>query len=145
MKKHSIDLLITIIVLCCIIFYIQLDDTNKIPEIFDESGEKLDLSSPALLHFWSTWSKPSHRDIQVLQRFQKRHSDINVVGIYSSSEKKDELTQIRLEMGIYYKLGVANTFPKSIPLTIVLKDGETHIIKESLQYEQLMELFNKEY
>ena len=145
MKKYSVDFLITITIICLLFFYIRLDDNDAIPIVVGESGEALNISSPSLVHFWSTWSKPSQRDIQVLQRFHKRHPDIKVIGVYSTSEAKEDIEAIKLDMGIYYTLGTSADFPKSIPLTVLYTEKKTHILKESLQYEKLMELFDKEF
>ena len=145
MRKYSVDFVITIIIIGLLIFYIRLDDYDAIPVVVDPKGEALNITAPSLLHFWATWSKPSQRDIQVLQRFHKRHPEINVIGVYSDMETKEGIDTIKLDMGIYYPLATATDFPKSIPLTVIYTGKETHILKESLQYEILMELFDKEF
>ena len=146
MKSFWTDLLFASILLLVVIIYIHRGKQFNLEiELFDENGHAVELQEPALIHYWSTWSKPSHRDIQVLQRFTKKHSDIQLIGVYSQKEDKDQLQNIQLEMGIYYPLASTPFFPESIPLTVVIQNGERQFIHDSLRYERLMEIFQREH
>jgi len=126
--------------------YIHTEQEKPITlDLVDQNGESLSLHEPYLIHFWSTWSKPSQRDIQVIQRFNKKHPEIQFVGVSSKEEDKTILQDLKLELAIYYPQTTTSRFPQSTPLTIVMPNGEQQIIKESLQYEKLMELFEKEF
>jgi thiol-disulfide isomerase/thioredoxin len=145
-KHFWSDILLTICLLIGILWYIQSEQEERLTlDLVDQNGETLSLHEPYLIHFWSTWSKPSQRDIQIIQRFNKKHPDIQLVGVSSKEEDKTTLQKLKLEMGIYYPQATTSHFPQSIPLTVVMLNGEQQIIKESLQYEHLMELFDKEF
>ena len=146
MQRYLFDISIVLCVGSLVLFFVFREQTNDISLVFrDDQGQSISITEPAIVHFWSTWSKPSHRDIQVLQRLHKKHPDIQVLGIYSSTESVDDLRVIKNEMGIYYPLGITDSFPQTIPLTIVLYNQKKHVLKESLQYELLMELFQREF
>jgi len=146
MKEYWLDILCTTILLIGLFFYVQQEQPSYIDiELYDSENNAIQPKEPALIHFWATWSKPSHRDIQVLQRFSKRHPDIQLIGVHSETELVQDINELKLEMGMYYSLSHSPNFPSSIPLTIILHNGEQQIIRESVQYERLMEIFNREY
>ena len=75
---------------------LQVGDQAPNLDLLTLDGKKVNIplsgNKPTVLNFWATWCPPCKKEIPVLEKFQKEHSDkISVIGVADYiGEKKDK-------------------------------------------------------
>jgi hypothetical protein len=111
--------------------------------ILDSLGNHIDISDPSIIHYWASWNKASHRDIQIIQRFHQRHPEIQIIGVTEFSEDATAVEERIQRLGLYYTQGKIEELPR-LPATILI-NSQQQLTRNNLNYEMLMSFFNKEH
>lgn len=139
-----LDIVLSMLLFTGIMIYIPMEQKQEPFELLDQIGEPIPLQDTAVLLFWSTTNKPSQRGLQVLTRLHKKHQNIQIVAVYSSKEDPTAIENIQSSLGIQYPLYASSTFPSSLPLSLVVHQGEKHFFQEDLHYQQILSLLHLE-
>lgn len=111
---------------------------------YDSKGQVFIPKGTAIIEFWDIKNKPSHRDLQLIQRFTQSHSDIQKVVVHSK-DNSDHLEAFLIDLGIYSTVYFCQECPSQIPTTILMKHDQITVLNHSPHYEQLMEFFGKDF
>ena len=153
---RNIDWIVTAALLVAVTSYIRgygsgelgaLGNFIMLPVPEGEPREVLELAEgTAILHFMETECNPCRRDAQELLRFHRRHADIQVLGIGSGTDTREELDRWSSALGLSYPLFQADRDEVErlagidmLPSTILVGEGKklAHIRGE-LSYNQLL-------
>ena len=113
-------------------------------------GKKLNESEQMIIHFWSLDCLPCKRDAQILQRFHRKHSDYQIVGInVDGSEKNSEISSWINSLKVDYEMAVStgDSLPSTIPSTFITLKGNTQgykTINKPLTYRTLLDATEKD-
>ena len=139
-----IDIVLSVLLLTGVLIYIPIEQKEEPFELIDQEGEPIPLQETAVILFWSTTNKPSQRGLQVLTRLYKKHQNIQIVAVYSSTEDPIQVKKIESSLGIQYPLVASSNFPSSLPLSLVVYQGEKLFFQEDLHYQRILSLLNLE-
>lgn len=145
MRTLLIDIGLTILLASTIVWF-QLQPRVPIAlELTDINGSLTTLSPQTIVLFWDVNVKASHRDIQLIQRFQQAHPDIQTVFVHDSNTDEESLRSFLVNLGVYTTPAYSSSWPKQIPTTILINDGSRTDFNHSPHYSTLMEFFEVEY
>ncbi len=114
-------------------------------DLVDFNNQPIIIQDPAIILFWDTAIKSSHRDIQLIQRFTQAHPDINTYYVHQNSLKESELTGFLTELGVYTTPALNQEWPSQIPTSILIQNGEQRLPNHSPHYSDLMDFFKREF
>ena len=143
MKLLLIDIAMGLTIAILIIFWPH----ERTPSLSfsDAKGVAFQPNGDAIIEFWSIKSKPSHRDLQLIQRFTQSHTDIQKITVHAKYNNTDELQNFLVDLGIYSTIYFCTDCPSQIPTTILMKQNQITVLDHSPHYEQLMEFFEKDF
>ena len=139
-----LDIVLSVFLLIGIMIYIPIEQKEEPFELLDQKGKPIVLQETAVILFWSTTNKPSQRGLQVLTRLYKKHQNIQIAAVYSSTEDPADIANIQSSLGIQYPLFASSSFPSSLPLSLIVHQGKKNVVQEDLPYQRILSLLHLE-
>ena len=145
MKSILLDIGFTIL-LATTIVWMQRQPVPPIPLSFQtREGHAVPTPDTAIILFWDTQVKASHRDIQLIQRFQQAHPNIETLFIHDNRQSETSLQDFLISLGVYTTPLYSTTWPEHVPMSILIHQGKRIDLHHSPHYSQLMEFFEVEF
>lgn len=145
MKSLLTDIGLTIL-LTSAILWLQLRPPDPLELSFvNQNNEPIKITKSCMILFWDIEVKASHRDIQLLHRFQQAHPEIDTYFVHPNSISNEELGNFLISLGVYTTPVYSETWPSRIPTNILLHNGQRTDLSHSPTYSELMEFFEVEF
>mgnify|MGYP000176848025 FL=1 len=145
MKSILLDIGFTIL-LATTIVWIQRQPVSPVPLSFQtQEGETAPMPNSAIILFWDTQVKASHRDIQLIQRFHQAHPNIETLFIHDNTQSETVLRDFLISLGVYTTPLYSTAWPEHVPMSILVHQGQRIDLHHSPHYSQLMEFFGVEF